>query len=241
MKPTVLDSPQVEIVQNFWRTYRDVQIWEGLTLSQTVSEWAHREIQKLPHPGARSDFDELCGRGCRPEILAAILALLRGGPYIQHVLRLVYGGRVKRENSRRNLEKAAKTLEQIFQIEPNPQEDHSSIVINKFGHISPGNLVWELRFYSSFLSATDWLAEEIETRSLEEFGRFVLTAYVQQATGKFNDRQTSGLLGASLADPDANDVAQRMWRHRNYSRLQKHLTKVVELLFVLGSAMSSSK
>jgi hypothetical protein len=114
-------------------------------------------------------------------------------------------------------------------------------LIGRFSGVPRGGLISELRFYTGFLSLADLVAEETGTRSIREFAKYLLMDYVSRATGAFHDRETSGLVGAVLGSPSANEVAQRMWRRRNYLRLQKHFSKAVDFLWVLAVAISPNQ
>ena len=47
-------------------------------------------------------------------------------------------------------------------------------------------------------------------------------------TGRFHDGNVSGLLAEVFGPVDSNEVAQRMWRSRNYARLEKQFSKLTD-------------
>jgi hypothetical protein len=73
--------------------------------------------------------------------------------------------------------------------------------------------------------------------SLVELFKYVLASYVKRSTGRFHDRNVSALIGALTQSSDFNEVAQRMWRSRNYKRLDKHFSWIAALLVAMSVAM----
>lgn len=70
-------------VQEHWNTYRDLRQAKELNVDQLYAEWAAEEEQRLTSPGAREDFAELCNDGCKPQILALLVALFRYSPRLE--------------------------------------------------------------------------------------------------------------------------------------------------------------
>jgi hypothetical protein len=65
------------------RAIRDaIASWKSvdIDLDATIAEWAAREVERLPRPGARDDFSQLCEAGCHPSVLGVLLALIRREP-----------------------------------------------------------------------------------------------------------------------------------------------------------------
>ena len=202
----------------------------GLDLRQLSAQWAERQKLKLTTFEARDGFDRLCQHGCVPQVLAAIVALVRHGPDIKTAWTHFMGDAETRRKTIRSLEKTAQVLEGIWGgfIET---EDESELLRKPFellDHLSPSQLVSELRFHVQFLNFAELIAKGSETRSLGELFRYLLTSYVKQATGKFHDSETSGLLADIVGPLDYNEVAQRMWRLRNYKRLDTHHSDLTE-------------
>jgi hypothetical protein len=57
-------------------------------------------------------------------------------------------------------------------------------------------------------------------------------------TGHFHDRSVSGLIGAIVGPQEYNDVAQRMWRSRNYCRFEKHFSWMTNILVAMSVVMA---
>jgi len=139
------------------------------------------------------------------------------------------------EKAIRTLEKTAATLEEVFREFLAAEEDDSvRAALAGMGRLPLSRLVSELRFYGGFLNLAKGLAADTETRSIKEVTKYLLAGYVKRATGQFRDRNVSALLGELVGPADYDEVAQRMWRARNYRRLEKHFSKLTDLLFAMG-------
>ena len=114
----------------------------------------------------------------------------------------------------------------------NQKADYAAI-----GRVPPSRLVSEVRFWATMIKIDLKLADELQVYSLAELTRYLLVGYVRRATGTFCDRNVSGLTGAIVDSPDHNEVAQRMWRYRNYNRLETHLSWIPDLLLGMSNDM----
>lgn len=219
-----------EALQNVWNVYSGILSKRGWDLQDEVRQWAAKQEEQLPSPGARADFKELCENGCVPEILAILLAFLRWSPQFEDFWSKLYGNANDRRRVRRNLEKTAKAIEGLFALPIRFEDDEVTSQLSKIGRIGPRRLASELRFYAWGLEWTDKIPRETETRSLADFGKFALTEYVKLATGRFRDRNVSGLIAEAIGPADYIEVAHRMWRSRNFERIGSHFSKLSELL-----------
>jgi len=219
-----------EALQNLWNFYCEIWSKRGWDLRDALKQWAVKQEEQLPSPGARDEFKELCQNGCVPEILAILRALLRWSPQFEGFWSKLYGNPNDRRRVRRNLEKAAKAIEGLFALPIRFEDDEVTSKLSKIGRIGPGRLASELRFYAKVLDLTDKIPRETETRSLADFGKFALTEYAKLATGRFRDRNVSGLIAQAIGPADYYEVAHRMWRSRNFKRIGSHFQKLSELL-----------
>lgn len=217
-------------LQNLWNFYCKIYSKRGVDLRHAIKQWTAKQEEQLPSPGARDEFKELCENGCVPEILAIVLAFLRWSPQFEDFWSKLNGNANARRRVRRNLEKTAKAIESLFAIPIRFEDAEVTSKLSKIGRIGPGRLASELRFYAGTLDLTDKIPRETETRSLADFGKFALTEYAKLATGRFRDRNVSGLIAEAIGPADYNEVAHRMWRSRNFKRIGSHFEKLSELL-----------
>jgi hypothetical protein len=226
-----------EPVQELWVLSSRFLKKRGYDIDRLLGEWTESQLEKLTSPGARTDFGELTADGCVREVLAVLLALLRWSPNIEEFWGKVYGSSAGRRRTRRALTKAAAALEELFSFPISLEDEVIGTKFDEIGHLTPARLASELKLYASSLDLLDRFPRETKTRSFADFLRFVLADYVKAATGRFRDRNVSGLLAEILGPTDYNEVAQRMWRHRNYGRMKKHYPLLSELLQNVGRVL----
>lgn len=217
-------------LEHLWNSYCEIWIKRGLDLRHALKQWTAQQEERLATPGARDDFKQLCVNGCVAEILAILLAFLRWSPQFEDFWSKIYGNPNDRRRVQRNLEKTAKAIEGLFALPIRLEDDEVISKLSAIGRISPGRLVSELKVYAGVLGFIDNLPRETQTRSLADFGKFYLTQYSKQATGRFRDRNVSGLIAEAIGPADYNEVAHRMWRSRNFKRISSHFQKLSELL-----------
>ena len=131
------------------------------------------------------------------------------------------------------LENAAATLENVFRGFMTVEDENDRAEFAKIGRIPPSRMVSELRLYGRLINLAKLLAVDTEAHSLEEVSRYILSSYVNRATGRPHDKNVSGLIAEISNSTDYNEVAYRMWRNRNYERLEKHFSWIVDLLLAM--------
>jgi len=231
-----IEQPKPEIVnpaQDLWDTYRQIMLAKGLNIEEVLAAWTAKEKQRLASPGARDDFDELCQAGCVPQVLALIIALIRYAPQLGEYWNVLFGDLDKREKTLRSLERASEAFQDLFGNLVSRENEDLRTKLTEMGHISPSRLVSGMHFYVQILKGTEAFAD-IGANSLAEFTKYLLVGYVERATGRPCDKNVSGLIGEIVGPADHNEVAQRMWRHRNYQRLKQNFQGLPELLFDLS-------
>jgi hypothetical protein len=221
-----------------WNAFRNVYQSKGVTIDQLLAEWAAHEVQQLRSPGGRDDFDTLCQDGCQPLVLAAILALMRYRPHLESLWGMITGPPGHRQKATRTLEKAAVTVEGLFG--EGIENEKLSAEAARVGRIAPSRLAAELRFYSRVINLPKLLAVDTEAHSLAEVAKYILAGYVERATSRPHDGQASGLIGEITIAPEYNEVAHRMWRHRNYDRLDAHFSGFPRFFVAMGVVIARS-
>jgi len=238
---TGTDKPKIEDLadeQALWNTYRELRRRRGINVDQLFPEWAAEETQKLASPGAREDFAELCKGGCLPQVLAAIIVLLRFSPLLERFWAEMVGSPDNRQKATRTLEKAASTLEDLFGGFIASEDENQRAEFRKIGRLSFSSVVSELRFYIKFINAAERISADTGSHSLQEVCKYLLSSYVRRMTGRFHDRNVSALIGEIYGPSDYEEVAQRMWRKRNYQRLDKHLSFIPSFLVAMSVVIS---
>jgi len=229
---TKTDKPKIEELQDeriFWNTFREAHLAKGINVDREFAEWAAGQAKRLTSPGAREDFAELCQGGCTPQVLAAIVALMRNSPGLEILWETVVGPPPKRQKATRTLERAAATLEEIFGGFI-AMADQDAAAFTKMGRIPLSRVVSELRFYIRFINLAESVRKDTRSHSLAEVSKYVLSSYVRRMTGSFHDRNVSGLVAEVAGSVEYNEVAHRMWRSRNHRRLDRHYSWMTNIL-----------
>jgi hypothetical protein len=234
------ESDQFKEEQAWWDAYAARMRERGIDLSKFLSVLAASAAQRLKGPpGAQADFAELCAQGCVPEILALIITALRFSPQVQRSWAKIVGGPYKREMAVRVFERASRILDDLFGAFGNNPDVQSTFTA--VGRLSPAMLVSELRVYGRTLRLAERISAEMQIRSIKDLCKYTLTAYVKQATGDFHDRNLSSLIAEVLGPTDYSEVAHRMWRSRNYKRLEATSAFVPALLLAVGAVVARSR
>jgi hypothetical protein len=220
--------------QKIWEFHRKILLARGVD----PIKWAAKQVDRLTSPDACTSFAELSVHHCTPIVIAAILALLRYSPFLQGIWTQIVGDSKKRKKVSRSLMKTASLIEASFCDLISLEDDDARGAYRDFGRIPLSELVSELKFYNEYVDMAKQLSVDTETRSIRDFLKYLLVAYVRRATGTFHDRQVSALLADVTGHEDYNEVAQRMWRSRNYKRMEKHFSKFADFLLAMDIVIS---
>jgi hypothetical protein len=68
--------------------------------------------------------------------------------------------------------------------------------------------------------------------------KYLFSAYVYRATSRFHDKEVSDLIGAALGIT-YDETAHRMWRNRNYKRIDKTLSNIADILADFGKVSTT--
>ena len=224
-------------VLGVWDAYCQIQQKRGNDFNKWLKGWAQAQRAAFRIPQAARDFDELCSHGCQSQALAVLLFLISSAPKLEVWWSIFAGTPKARRSGSKALEAAASTVEGVLAGIIALEDDEVRRKLQELDRIAPSVLVSELRIYANLFNFPDILKVEIETRSPTELGRFLLTYYVERATGRPHDRNIATLLTEAQNLEPCDEVAQRMWRDRNYSRLSKHHLKLGDLVFDLSCAI----
>src|SRR5262249_33354114 len=174
--------------------------------------------------------------GCVPEVLATFLGLIRFAPRMNELWSETLGRIDRRQKALRLLAKAAEALKDFYIEFPVPANANTPIA--KTGQNWAPSILSEIESHNQKWALFDLVAAEAKVNSIPEMAKYLLVAYVKRATGRFHDRNASALLGEILGSVNYDEVAHRMWRNRNYERLEQALSMCSDLLLDLSLAVS---
>jgi hypothetical protein len=161
------DSKRLEAVQKLWDFARQLYQSKGIDIEKLLAKLAAKQEEQLNFPGARRDFTELCEAGCTPEVLGAIIFVLRVVPAIEKFWAFIVGHPERRRKLQRTLEATAQELDHFFPevTDEANQEKLRTKLRARFagvGHLHPSELASELRFYAGFHWKTVGASREVK-------------------------------------------------------------------------------
>ena len=95
-----------------------------------------------------------------------------------------------------------------------------------------------LRTYASVLRSFDLPLKDIGASPADMLAKYLFSAYVVRATTRFHDAEVSALIGATLGT-FYDETAHRMWRKRNYKRIDKNFSSTLNMLTDVGSVLGT--
>ena len=201
---------------------------------------AEEEKQKLTSPGAREDFVELCESGCFQPILAGIVMLLRYAPQLEAFWTQMVGRPHNREKASLSLEGATQTLENLFSGIIESENEGKNPELERIGRLPVSRVINELRFYIRLVNSASSISAETETRSPAELAKYLASSYVLSMTGRFHDRCVSGLVSEASGSLEYIEVTHRMWRGRNYERIDRHFSWMTRFLVAMSVVIAQT-
>jgi hypothetical protein len=242
-------------IQNFWSTYYSVFAKRGLNLTSRLGDWSGAKRESLDPYSSRKSFDDLCGHGCKELPLAVAMAIAQPLRSFERKWKQTTGTARQRQQRIRVIEKAAATLEGLLGsladsfvedwrgfIAAESREEIRQEMIRPIDDwptwapmSDPAVVIRDLRTYASFLQLFELTRNDTAVASAEMVAKYLFSAYVFRATGQFHDAGVSVLIGAVLGVP-YDETAHRMWRNRNYKRIDKKLSGIADMLTDLATA-----
>jgi hypothetical protein len=232
------DRSNLEPLQQLWDVHNEILRQRGIDLNELLMRWVRKQKEEFKDPHSKIEFEELCSDGCAPQVLSLLLSFIRNSPKLSGFWTLIVGDAKSRRAVSNSLDMAAAALEGQFKEVVADDSEEQRKQFEELGRIPLSTLVAELRLYVSFINMAEELKIEVETRSVEEFARFLLTDYVGRSTGRFHDRNIATLFGDVKGLEAYEEAAQRMWRERNYDRLVKYHKKIGSFLLVIGAVIA---
>jgi len=236
-KPKIEDLPE-EVA--FWKSYREICRAKKIDAVKGFMDLAEEQKQELTSPGAREDFIELCEAGCLQLVLAGIFGLLRYSPFLERFWTEMVGRPDSREKATRTLDGAVQTLEHLFGDVITLEKEGKSKELAKIGRLPVSQVVSEIRLYIRFINFATTLSADTETRSPVELSKYLLSSYVLGMTGRFHDRSVATLVGEASGSSEYNEEAHRMWRNRNYERIDEHFSWMTRFLVAMSVVIAQT-
>ena len=254
----------VPAVTALWNTFVDVL--KGVPVQQELSALIAQQIQELPSE-AIPFFEHLREEGCHRQVLAFVISLAKNHVRFAEWWKSTVRPHTKPYARSKVLKKAADELEDFsarvaraFAVgdvwarddgkgEATELTDEEiehwrgalEQMLAECGRVPPRRLIFDLRYYAAMIDLINGLSIETETRSLGDFSKYVLCAYVERATGKANNEVVAALISKIFPSSLGYSLpAHEMWRNRHYRRLKTHFSVVPEFLAAMGQLFSSA-
>jgi hypothetical protein len=193
--------------------------------------------KELEIAGAANDLNSLLRFGLKEETVLALILLCQFLPAVDHTLRSLLGGNLDRKRKAKALREAALVMDQIAKVIPNgdgkvPSAFHHAVLAK------PSLTSDSLLYFADFLFLREQLLDVLDANSGLEIAKYTFASVVRRTTGKFHDREVSGIMGAILNKDDYDETAHRVWRIRTLRRLDKTCSFIPTLLHALNSALA---
>ena len=209
-------------LRNLWHALCSAEASRGVDLPQLVQQWTATKRESLVGQSSEADFDELCDAGCRPFSLALALAAIEASRTAATGWRKVFGSARHRQQIIRALCKAADALEEVQEkfIDISLEKCKATLDDDLRKSLSadpnlisaercvpewpkslpalPATTIRSLRAFAELFGSVDKLSEETHTHSPASLSKYLISAYVAQATAEFHDREVSAPIGSAL-------------------------------------------
>jgi hypothetical protein len=240
-EPDARPTPdEIACHRQLWETYVDIYEKRGINLIDKADKLFEAQRIKLQSYGARRDFDQLCARGCSRSALASIVGLFFLRDPLSTFWKHLFCTPRQQKKLASVLNKAALCFEDV--IGPiTPEIGRELQKLPTIARVSPLDLIQGVRFYSEIFARTSALKANIKAHSFVELNKYLFSSYVLRATGTFHDEKVSSILAETIGPRTHNEVAQRMWRRDNYSRLNKQLLNLTRFVSSMGAVIDEQR
>jgi hypothetical protein len=247
-------------LQQVWNGLSSIYASKGVDLPQVARDLVKKRKESLDRWASIDSFNALSVEGCNEYSLVLCLKLTESARAHTHKFQRALGSGRERDQAARSFDKAAAALERfITSLDAAVWDDFASAAstpsrvletahnlakqINPRdeeaqwpGYLAaphPNTILRGLRFYSRLFRDLPHLWDPGMPYS-ESLGKYLLSAYTKRITGKFHDREVSALLGNATSTDGYDETAHRMWRSRNYRRIQQQCSSLVDLVVDVG-------
>jgi hypothetical protein len=219
--------------------FQEVLREKGVDLTAVAREWALQIRQTLKTDEAERDFDALCNQGCHPVSLAVSIFAGEFYPIVVSSFRAAFGISKQRVRYSRKLRQAADILRRTVFSETLREGLWLKF---KGRHESlpepPSAMIRDLEFYAKLFDFVELASRNAGIKSGHDLPRFIVTGYVHLATNRWHDREVSALFRGSDTEP-YDETAHRVWRSRNFRRINQYYCILPELLLEVGKVSSA--
>jgi hypothetical protein len=251
---------EFESMQKLWDMLCSIEASRGIDLRQAIESWVKKKRTSLSKWPSEGCFDRLCEAGCYPVSLAIALWAIEVSRSLGKKSRALINSTRHRNQISHALEKAANMLEELHEsfgvlvfedvkelldknvrrsIEGNPRSLGTVSTVDFLSllnvpALNPVTTIRVLRAYVQVLHASQAIRLDLGAHSSESLPKYIISAYVKEATGQFHDAEVSALIASALGKESYDETAHRMWRSRNYQRLNKKNFSLVRGLVGIG-------
>jgi hypothetical protein len=254
-------NDKVKTAREFWDLFCSLHKSKGIDLPEFLHSLARQVRESLSPWAAKADFDELCRKGCSEVSLALAFWSFEIAQSVERVWRKTVPSARRRQQVVQTLDNAADVLEELqnsvdlavleelkksfpgYLSESGTSDREILSTVSRMEPEWPTNapapapttVVRALRLYAQTLNLFRAISEETEAHSWDSVPRYLISAYVKRATGSFSDAPVAALIGKALGTEAYDETAHRMWRFRNYERLQKEYALLIDILAGIGA------
>jgi hypothetical protein len=261
-KPGAPNIDAFEDLLQVWKGLSAIYASKGINLPQIARGLLKAKREALARWASVGSFDALCKSGCNEYSILFSLHVMEASRSRASKLERAAGPARKRGQVTRLFERAANDLEEFAKLfEATVWDDFGSLppsVLKTAQNLArqidpredeakwpaylpaphPNTIIRGLRFYSSMIRALPRLRAPGMPYS-ESLGKYLLSAYVKRTTGKFHDAEVSAVIGSTLDMKGYDETAHGMWRYRNYKRIQKQCSSLVDFMVDVGAVIGS--
>ncbi len=198
-----------------------------------LAEWAEYRLKLLDDYNITEDFKRVEDLRIRKETLAILLMAINLSPGLDYGFGKLFGDKRTRQKHAAALLAPIPTLTILLDSMGNLAKDFKQTSL-----ASPARAISDLKFLSSFFVMGDKIYEFLGVNSLLELSKFGLASLVHASGGNYLDREVSALTGAALQKPDYDETGHRVWRIRNFPRLQRSVPFLTKVCIAFNNVLS---
>ncbi len=256
-KPGTPNKGELDDLLNVWTGLCSIYTRKGVDLPELARALLKGKRESLARWASVGNFDALCKSGCNEYSLVFSLQVIEWSHSRASKFERAAGPARRRDRVAGQLDRAASALEEFakslevavwddFASQPpsvlkTAQELAKQIALREdeakwpdyLPAPHPNTIIRGLRFYSGMVRAQPKFRAPGMPYS-ESLGKYLLSSYVERITGKFHDAEVSALIDSTLDLNGYDETAHRMWRSRNYTRIHKQCSSLVDFMVDVG-------